>query len=41
MSVRTTGHFGGVDFEGFWDDSDYSRENYAEPSPTDELIASI
>ncbi|SDD95975.1 SMI1/KNR4 family protein [Rhodococcus tukisamuensis] len=39
--TRTTGHFDGVDFEGFWDDGEYSRENYVESAPTDELIASI
>ncbi|SEL54602.1 SMI1/KNR4 family protein [Rhodococcus maanshanensis] len=38
---RTTGHFDGLDFDGFWDGGDYSRENYVEPVPTDDLIASI
>jgi hypothetical protein len=33
--------FDGFDFEGFWNDHPYSLENYVEPSPSDELIASI
>jgi hypothetical protein len=33
--------FEGVDFEGFWDDCEYSLESYVEPAPSDELIASI
>jgi hypothetical protein len=33
--------FEGFDFEGFWDDCEYSLENYVEPAPSDELIASI
>jgi hypothetical protein len=33
--------FEGFDFGGFWDDVEYSLENYIEPAPTDELIASI
>ncbi|WP_027533444.1 SMI1/KNR4 family protein [Bradyrhizobium sp. WSM3983] len=33
--------FDGFDFEGFWDDCPYSLENYVEPPPSDELIASI
>jgi hypothetical protein len=33
--------FDGFDFEGFWDDHPYSLENYVEPPPSDELIASI
>ncbi|WP_433613032.1 SMI1/KNR4 family protein [Prescottella agglutinans] len=40
-AARTTGHFDGVDFGGFWDDGDYSRQNYVEAAPSDELIASI
>lgn len=38
---RTTGHFEGVDFEGFWDEGEYSKENYTEPPPSDELIAEV
>ena len=33
--------FEGFDFEGFWADRPYSLENYVEPAPSDELIASI
>ena len=33
--------FEGFDFEGFWDDNEYSLEKYVEPAPNDELIASI
>jgi SMI1/KNR4 family protein SUKH-1 len=33
--------FDGFDFEGFWADGPYSLENYVEPPPSDELIASI
>jgi len=33
--------FDGFDFEGFWNDCPYSLENYVEPPPSDELIASI
>lgn len=33
--------FEGFDFEGFWDDSEYSLESYVEPAPSDELIAAI
>jgi SMI1-KNR4 cell-wall len=33
--------FDGFDFEGFWADRPYSLENYVEPPPSDELIASI
>lgn len=33
--------FEGFDFEGFWDDCEYSLESYVEPAPSDELIASI
>jgi hypothetical protein len=33
--------FDEFDFEGFWNDHPYSLENYVEPSPSDELIASI
>jgi len=32
--------FEGFDFEGLWDDSEYSLQ-YVEPAPSDELIASI
>ncbi len=39
--TRTTGHFAGFDFAGFWDEGDYSRESYVEQPPSDELIASI
>ncbi|MFC4605375.1 SMI1/KNR4 family protein [Rhodococcus kronopolitis] len=39
--MRATGHFDGVDLAGFGDDGEYSRENYVEAAPTDELIASI
>ncbi|MFC7483115.1 SMI1/KNR4 family protein [Luedemannella flava] len=38
---RTTGHFEGVDFVGFWDAGSYSLSHYVEPSPTDELIAEV
>jgi hypothetical protein len=33
--------FEGFDFEGFWDDCEYSLKRYVEPAPSDELIASI
>ncbi|HAA16960.1 MAG TPA: SMI1/KNR4 family protein [Cytophagales bacterium] len=33
--------FEGFDFTDFWDDSDYSKENYIEEYPSDELIKSI
>ena len=33
--------FDGFDFEGFWADLPYSLENYVEPPPSEELIASI
>lgn len=33
--------FEGFDFEGFWNDREYSLKNYVEPAPSDELIASI
>jgi len=33
--------FAGFDFEGLWDDCEYSLKNYVEPAPSDELIASI
>jgi hypothetical protein len=33
--------FKGFDFEGLWDDCAYSSENYEEPAPSDELIASV
>ncbi len=33
--------FEGVDFEGFWDDCEYSLKSYVEPAPSDELIASV
>jgi hypothetical protein len=33
--------FEGVDFDGFWDDCEYSLETYVESAPSDELIASI
>jgi hypothetical protein len=33
--------FDGFDFEDFWNDCPYSLENYVEPPPSDELIASI
>ena len=33
--------FEGFDFEGFWDDCEYSLKSYVEPAPSDELIASI
>ena len=38
---RATGAFDGVDFDGFWDDSDYSLENYTEPAPGASLIAEV
>ena len=41
MGIRSTGHFEGFDFEGFWDDHEYSLANYVEPAPSDELIAEI
>ncbi len=33
--------FEDFDFTDFWDDSDYSKENYIESYPSDELIDSI
>ena len=33
--------FDGFDFAGFWNDCEYSLENYVEAAPSDELIASI
>jgi len=33
--------FKGFDFEGFWDDREYSLKSYVESAPSDELIASI
>lgn len=33
--------FAGMDLSGFWQDSDYSRQEYVCEAPTDELIASI
>ena len=33
--------FEGFDFEGFWEDCEYSLKSYVEPAPRDELIASI
>jgi hypothetical protein len=39
--MDANGHFDGVDFEGFWDDGEYSHENYREPAPSDELVAEI
>ena len=33
--------FDGFNFDGFWNDCPYSLENYVEPPPSDELIASI
>jgi hypothetical protein len=33
--------FDRFEFEGFWDDCLFSLENYVEPPPSDELIASI
>ncbi|MDF0521592.1 SMI1/KNR4 family protein [Bradyrhizobium yuanmingense] len=41
MKMATKRLFDDFDFEGFWDDCPYSLENYVEPPPTDELIASI
>ena len=38
---RATGAFDGVDFDGFWDDSEYSLENYTEPAPGASLIAEV
>lgn len=34
-------HFDDFDFTNFWDDDEYSFENYIEEYPSDELIASI
>lgn len=39
--ARTTGHFSGIDFAGFWDDGEHSLDNYVEPAPSDALIASV
>ena len=33
--------FVGFDLSGFWKDSDYARQEYVEPAPTAEMIASI
>jgi hypothetical protein len=33
--------FDGIDFADFWSGDDYSRKEYVEPYPSDELIASI
>lgn len=33
--------FADFDFTDFWDDDEYARENYIEPTPGDELIAEI
>ncbi|MCA1537295.1 SMI1/KNR4 family protein [Bradyrhizobium sp. NBAIM03] len=41
MKMATKRLFDDFDFEGFWNDCPYSLENYVEPPPTDELIASI
>ncbi|MDR1633582.1 MAG: SMI1/KNR4 family protein [Bifidobacteriaceae bacterium] len=42
---HATGHFKDVDFDGFWDQSDYAREHeaqyYTEPAPSEELVAQI
>ena len=38
---RTTGNLTGVDFDGFWDQSPYSRSEYTEPPPADELVEEI
>ncbi|QKT13597.1 SMI1/KNR4 family protein [Rhodococcus sp. W8901] len=40
-TARSTGHFADLDFAGFWNDGDYSCENYLEPTPSDELIAEV
>jgi hypothetical protein len=37
----TPNTFVNFDFTDFWNDADYSRKNYIEPAPSDELIASI
>ena len=39
MPVR--GAFEGFDFDGLWHDSEYSSESYVEPTPSNELVASI
>jgi len=39
--MTTKGSFHGFEFEGFWNDCPYSLENYVEPPPSGELIASI
>lgn len=39
MSVRSA--LEGVDFDGLWDDSEYSLDSYMEPEPSDALVASI
>lgn len=33
--------FATFDFEGFWDDGEYSRQNYREPPPSEALIADL
>lgn len=33
--------FATFDFDGFWDDGDYSRQNYQEPAPGDALVAEL
>lgn len=33
--------FDGFDLTDFWEDSDYARDEYVEPQPSDEMIASI
>ncbi len=35
------GPLAGIDLDDFWDDCDYSLQNYVEPPPSDALIASI
>lgn len=39
-AARTTGHFDGFNFDGFWDESQWSQK-YTEPAPSDELIAEV
>ncbi|HRL48440.1 MAG TPA: SMI1/KNR4 family protein, partial [Propioniciclava sp.] len=41
MTARNTGHFDGVDLEGLWSDSEYSRTHYEGPAPDDATLALV
>lgn len=34
-------YFGNFDFKAFWRESEYSKENYEDVSPTDEMVKSL